>query len=148
MFSSKEWLWPVFCRSKSMFSWKPWFSFSLFKQAISVWRTDMRGVYFIRIQNITHLLFPKQVYPIHVHGFHRSSQIFMNFHRFLWFSYIFSEFYGFPSIFMDLCGFALNGMNFNGFFQNTFSFFCPAKVVGVEPYCWHLSPGFVCLPSG
>ena len=68
----------MFYRLESIFSPKPQFSFSLFKQLISLWRTDMRGVYFLRIQNITHSLPSEQIYPIHVHGFHRFSWIFID----------------------------------------------------------------------
>ena len=66
-----------------MFSRKPRFSFSLLKQLISLWRTDMRGVYILRIYNITHLLFSKQIFPIYVHGFHGFSLVFIDFHRFV-----------------------------------------------------------------
>ena len=68
----------------------------------------MRGVYILRIQNITHLLFLNQIYPIDVHWF---SWLFLDFRRFCLIFIIFHRFILFfmclhrcSSIFMDLTG--------------------------------------------
>ena len=43
----------------------------------------MRGVYILRIYNITHFLCSKQIFPIYFHGFHGFSWVFIDFHRFV-----------------------------------------------------------------
>ena len=62
---------------------------------------------FVQNTEYNNFLSPKQIYPIHLHGF---SWIFMYFHRFSW---IFCDFLGFS--FMDLHGFSLIYIDFHRF---------------------------------
>ena len=48
---------------------KPRFSCSLFEQFLLLWKTDMWGVSFLRIWNISPSLFPNHIYSIDFHGF-------------------------------------------------------------------------------